>query len=427
MVRAVSYSREGAKILSLAFADIKVGDRAELRHTLTQDDIDAFARLTGDYNPLHVDAEFARKTMFRKPVVHGMVSASFFSTIIGTLLPGSGALWTSQTLEFLLPAFVGDELTISGVVEQKSAATRVLVLKTTVVNQHGHQVVTGRSSVKVLEANETERTVATEQRVAPEQRVSTEHRASNGQPHVALVTGASRGIGAAVAHRLASQGHRVAVNCTSSVQEAQALVAELNGKGFKAMLAQADVAVEREVAAMVEAIQTELGPIDEVIHCAAPPPIPTPFDQLTWSTVQKHLDVQLHGAFNCAKAILPGMVERKTGSLIFIGSIFTDGVPPTQQAAYIATKAALSSLARSLAVEYGPNGIRVNVVSPGMTQTDMISKLPEKTKLLAKMQTPLRRLAEADEIASVVEFLLGPGARHMTGETLRVCGGIAMV
>jgi len=91
-----------------------------------------------------------------------------------------------------------------------------------------------------------------------------------------------------------------------------------------------------------------------------------------------------------------------------------------------AHKAALAALARSLAVEYGPKGVRVNVVAPGMTQTDMLAHIPEKTKVLARMNTPLRRLGEPSDVADVVAFLVGPGSRHVSGETIRVCGGLVM-
>jgi 3-oxoacyl-[acyl-carrier protein] reductase len=405
----VSYTREQVKVLNLDFAQIQVGDDAEIRHTLSQADVDAFAALTGDYNPLHVDESFSRKTMFRRPVVHGMVSASFISTLIGTLMPGSGALWTSQTIEFLLPAFVGDTITVKGVVEQKSVATRVLILKVKVLNQHGHELIVGTSHVKVLEIKEESRAMTTE------------------RSQVVLITGGSKGIGAAVARQLASQGHQVVINFNSGAAEAKALVEELAGKGGKALAVQGNVAVDTDVARLVAAAEAEFGPVDHVVHCAAPLPIPTSFEELTWARFHTQLEVQLHGAFNCAKAVLPSLVARKTGSLVFIGSIFTDGVPPAQQSAYVATKAALSAFARTLAVEYGPKGVRVNVVSPGMTQTDMISSLPDKVKMLTKMQTPLRRLAEAADIAKAVEFLVGPSALHITGETLRVCGGIAMI
>jgi 3-oxoacyl-[acyl-carrier protein] reductase len=91
------------------FEQIQIGDKAEINHKVVQDDIDKFVELTGDDNRLHTDKEYAAKTTFKQPVVHGMLGASFISTIIGTRLPGDGALWFSQSLEFLLPVRVGDE------------------------------------------------------------------------------------------------------------------------------------------------------------------------------------------------------------------------------------------------------------------------------------------------------------------------------
>jgi 3-oxoacyl-[acyl-carrier protein] reductase len=404
----VSYSRAGKTVRVLDFAAIRVGDTAELSHTIAQGDVDAFAQLTGDYNPLHVDETFSRTTLFRRPVVHGMLSASFISTMIGTLLPGSGALWTSQTLEFVAPAFVGDTITVIATVEQRSAAARVLVLSTVVVNQHGHELVKGTSHVKVLETKQEERPM------------------SNAECRVVLVTGGGKGIGAAVAACLARAGHAVAVNYLRSADDAHALVETLAADGHTALAAQADVADPDAVAAMFAAVERELGAVDDVVHCAAPLPVPTPFDETAWDGFARQLDTQVRGAFNCAKAALPGMTARGSGSFVFVGSIYADGVPPVQQSAYVVAKAALAAFARALAVEYGPKGIRVNVIAPGMTETDMISALPDKVKMLTKMQTPLRRLAHAQDVADAVEFLLSPRARHITGETLRVCGGIAM-
>jgi 3-oxoacyl-[acyl-carrier protein] reductase len=120
------------------------------------------------------------------------------------------------------------------------------------------------------------------------------------------------------------------------------------------------------------------------------------------------------------------MTASGSGAFVFLSSIFADGVPPSQQTVYVTVKAGLAAMARSLAVEYGPKGIRVNVVSPGMTQTEMISNIPDKVKMLAKMNTPLRRLADSDDIAATIDFLLSPAARHITGENIRVCGGIVM-
>ncbi len=391
------------------FDQIQVGDEAELTHLLTKSDVQVFATLTGDFNPLHLDEAFARRTLFHKPVVYGMLSASFISTMIGMLLPGNGALWTGQTLEFLQPAFVGDTLRVVARVKHKSPATRALVLELVITNQYGQRLIVGRSTVKVLELKYEEKPLETE------------------ATKTVLVTGGSRGIGAATVRRLASEGHALVVNYVRSADEAEKVVAEVTQGGRRAISVQANIAREDEVKALFTAAEKAFGPTQAVVHCAASASVLRPFDNLDWDAVQQQLDVQLKGAFNCAKAALPRMVEAKSGSLVFIGSIAADGVPPSQQTDYVVAKSALAALARCLAVEYGPKGIRVNVVAPGMTQTDMIAHLPEKAKLLTQMQTPLRRLAEPSDIADVVAFLLSPGARHITGETIRVCGGGVML
>jgi 3-oxoacyl-[acyl-carrier protein] reductase len=393
----------------LNFDQIQVGDEAELTHLLTRSDVQAFATLTGDFNPLHLDEAFARRTLFRKPVVYGMLSASFISTMIGMLLPGNGALWTGQTLEFLQPAFVGDTLRVVARVKHKSPAMRAVALEVVITNQYGQRLIVGQSTVKVLELKDEEKPVETE------------------ATKTVLVTGGSRGIGAATARRLASDGHALVVNYAHAAGEAEGVVAEITQGGGRAIAVQADIAREKDVESLFAAVEKAFGPIQAVVHCAAPASMLRPFDDLDWEAVQQQLEVQLKGAFNCAKAALPRLVEAQSGSLVFIGSIAADGVPPAQQTDYVVAKSALAALARCLAVEYGPKGIRVNVVAPGMTQTDRIAPLPDKAKMLTRMQTPLRRLAEPVDIADVVAFLLSPGARHITGETIRVCGGGVML
>ena len=393
----------------LSFDQILVGDEAELTHLLTHADVQAFAALTGDFNALHLDEVFAQKTPFRKPVVYGMLSASFISTMIGMLLPGGGALWTAQTLEFLHPAYVGDTLRVVARVKQKSPATRMLVLETVITNQHGQRLIVGESTVKMLELEDKGNPMETD------------------VTKTILVTGGSRGIGAAITRRLANDGHALVVNYVRAAEEAEQVVADIIHKGGQALAMQADVARSDDVEALFATAEEAFGPVQAVVHCAAPTLMLHSFDDLDWESVQQHLNVQLKGAFNCVKAALPRMLEAQSGSLVFIGSIAADGVPPAQQTDYVVAKSALAALARCLAVEYGPKGILVNVVAPGMTQTDRIARLPDKAKMLTRMQTPLRRLAEPVDIANVVAFLLSPGARHITGETIRVCGGAIML
>lgn len=405
----MTYRQEEIQVKQFDFEDISVGQQSFITHTITKSDVDTFAALTGDFNPLHVDETFASTTMFHKPVVHGMLSASFISTMIGTQLPGSGALWTSQSLEFLRPAFQGDTITVVSTVTQKSESSRMLVLATSITNQHGQELIKGTSTVKAL----------------PKKKEETRMKDSF-EPRTVFVSGAAKGIGAAIAEALAVEGHRVVINFHSSETQARALERKLRDQGLMAFAIKADVARLSEVENIATALPPEFGSIEDCIHCAAPNPAPVPFASLDWETFQQHLEVQVGGAFNCAKTFLPSMVERSNGSFIFIGSIFAEGTPPVQQSAYVTAKAALAAFARSLAVEYGPKGIRVNVIAPGMTQTDMLATIPDKTKMLAKMSTPLRRLAEPADVAEVARFLVGRGGLHISGETIKVCGGIVM-
>ena len=404
----MSYARNNIKVNMLDFEQIKVGDIAELKHVLTKDDVQNFAALTGDFNPLHVDEEFAKRTLFQKPVVHGMLSASFISTIIGTLLPGGGALWMSQTIEFLRPAYIGDTLTVKATVKQKSPATRVLGLSITVFSQNSEELIKGESYVKVLELKKELSIMSLIKK------------------KTVLILGGSGGIGAAIARKLATEGHAVIVHFHSSLASAIELVESIKKIGGSAISIKANLADEEEVSRLFAEIQKKMGPVHAMVYCASPNNTPRAFDNLDWASMQEQIEVNLKGAFNCTQAVLPGMKEVKSGDLIFIGTVYTDGVPPPQQARYIVAKSALSSLARCLAVEYGPSNIRVNVVAPGMTETGMIADLPDKVKLLTKMQTPLRRLAEPEDIADTVVFLLSNAARHITGQTIRVCGGSVM-
>jgi len=392
-----------------SFDEIRVGDEAELTHYLTREDVKGFADLTGDFNPLHLDEDFASKSTFHKPIVHGMLSASFISTMIGMLLPGPGALWTSQTLNFQQPAYVGDTIRVKARVKQKSTGTRVVILDVTIINEKGQELVVGESTVKMLVLENQKGDV------------------NMNTKKVVLITGGSRGIGAATSRKLASDGHNVVVNFANSQAEAEKLVNEINKDGGQAMAVKADIVEPSQVNAMFQEIEHRYGSVQSIVHCAAPASAFKLIEDLEWETIQRQLDVQLMGAFNCVKAAMSGMVSKNSGLLVFISSISTDIVPPTQQTDYVIAKSALEAMARCLAVEYSPKGVRVNVISPGMTQTDRIADLPEKARMLTRMQTPLRRLAEPEDIANVVAFLLGPGGRHISGETIRVCGGIVMI
>jgi len=388
----------------------KVGDAAEIEHTITAEDVERFANLTGDDNPVHVDRRYAERTPLKGVVAHGMLSASFISTIVGKHIPGEGALWVSQSLDFLLPVRVGDRITVKAEIIETVPHHHMLGLRTEILNQHGQKVLTGQGRVRVLELEEPE---------------------AAGQTHsvrkVAIVTGASRGIGAATARRLARDGFAVVVNFHRDEGGAQQVVDTIAAGGGRAAAVKADVTDPAGAITLVERAVGRFGPVTALVNNASSRIIPKAFSTLSESELEAHLALHLKAPLRLIQAVLPSFAAAGQGAVVNLASIFADSAPPPQLLAYAAAKAALVSATKSLAVEFGPQGFRFNVVAPGMTDTALIADTPEKSRLLTKMQTPLRRLAHPDDIANAVAFLLSEDARHITGETLRVCGGIVML
>ncbi|MDB5407850.1 MAG: MaoC domain protein dehydratase [Rhodospirillales bacterium] len=391
------------------FDTIQIGDCRSLVRTVSEADVRKFVEMTGDDNPLHVDPAFAETTSFKDVVVHGMLGASFISTVIGTQLPGPGALWVAQSFEFLLPVRLGDELTVSCTVLKKHERDRLLELETRIVNQHGQAVLTGHGKVKVLVRKTTEPAAATAR-----------------PPSVAIVTGGAGGIGKAICVRLARDGHHVIVNYRGHAERARQIVAEINGGATRAIAVQADIATPAGARALYQAAIDAFGSVSVLVNNASPRINPKPFAETSWDDMQQHIDVQVKGAFLLAQACLPAMALRRHGRIINIASQVTEGSPAIAWTGYAVAKAALAMLSRYVAAEVGPTGVTVNCVAPGMTDTMLIGDIPEKLQLMAARQTPLRRLATPEDIASAVAYLASDDAAFVTGQTLRVNGGSAM-
>jgi len=390
----------------MRFDDVHVGQHAEISHQLTADDVRRFVELTGDDNRLHVDAAFAAATSLKKPVVHGMLGASFISTIIGTKLPGDGALWFEQTIEFLHPVRLGDTLTVRAEVTATHPTTRVVELRTTIANQHRQVVTQGTAKVKLIE---------------PEPVAAIERPAT---PRVALVVGGSGGIGAAVCRTLAADGLMVAVHHFTNAATADTLVAEIEAAGGRACRCRADITKPEEIADMMDLVGRRLGPVSVLVNCSTVRIAAIKFADLTASDFEAHWR-QVQGAFQLVRAVVPSMEQVKYGKIIHLDTQYVDQ-PEPHLSPYIAAKGALRAMTRSLALDLAPKGIRVNMVSPGMTDTEQIANVPERTRLMAAARTPLRRLASPQDVAAAVAFLASDRSDYLCGETIRVNGGQLM-
>lgn len=388
-----------------SFEEIQVGDTASLVRKITEEDVRRFADLTGDNNPLHVDRAYAETTPYKDIVVHGMLGASLLSTLIGTRLPGEGALWVSQAFDFLHPIRLDDTLTVTCTVRGKHERDRLLDLEARIENQRKSVVLSGKGTVKVMAQPKAAAGPAPE------------------RPKVAVVVGGSGGIGRAVCNYLARDGYAVIVGYHTRQERAAEVVAEIGASGGRALAVSADIADEGAAQSLIAAATQRFGGLGVVVHSASPAIQPTSFADLEWTDIAAHLDAEVRGAFMLAKACVPHMREQGYGRIVAITSSVLDGAPTPKWTAYAVGKAALATFARSLAVELGPAGITVNCVSPGMTDTALIGDTPEKMRLILARQAPLRRLAQPEDVAGAVSFLVSPGADFITGETLRVNGG----
>ena len=392
------------------FDEIHVGDRAELVHVITSEDVEKFVDLTGDDNRIHVDSEYASHTTFKKPVVHGMLGASFISTIIGTKLPGDGALWFSQNLEFMLPVRVGDKITVIAEVKNKFEREKIVELQTDIFNQNLQKVTVGTAKVKIIEQNESQA-----DSTPPTRR------------KVALVIGATGGIGRAVTMRLAEDGFDIALHYFTNKNSAKELNKTVTSTGRNCHIYGADITDETQLKAIVADIVRQFGTITVLVNCATVKVTNNKFAFLDWKEVQSHFDVNVKGAFILAKYILPLMHSQKFGKIINFTTQYIEGTPPAELLAYVTAKSALHGFTKSLAVECAPLGITVNIISPGMTDTELIADIPEKTRLMTAAKTPLRRLAKPSDIAGTVSYLASESADFVTGETIRVNGGQVML
>lgn len=240
----------------------------------------------------------------------------------------------------------------------------------------------------------------------------------------ALVTGASRGIGRAVALALADEGCDVAVNYYGSGKEAKEVGKGIEARGRKAVVVKADVSSEREVLAMRDRVKEELGPIDILVNNAGIHQH-LKFWELSKEDWDRVVGVNLTGPFLVTKAFIDDMKGRERGSIINISSII--GLTGTDhEIHYAASKAGILGMTKSMALELAPYKVRVNAIAPGWIATDMTADFvgPEADELLASL--PISRIGMPEEIASAVVFLASDGSGWITGETIHVNGGWGM-
>lgn len=240
----------------------------------------------------------------------------------------------------------------------------------------------------------------------------------------AIVTGGSRGIGAAAALLLAREGWRVAVGCHRHPDRAQALCDRLRREGREAVPFCGDVSSVAEMEAQVQAVVERWGQIDLLVNNAGIAQQRL-FTEITEAEWDRMFAVNAKGLYACCRAVVPGMIRRHSGNIINVSSMWGQA-GASCEVHYSAAKAAVIGFTKALAKELGPSGIRVNCVAPGVIHTDMVEVLGQETLCALAEETPVGRLGTPEDIAAAVAFLAGDGASFITGQVLTADGGFIL-
>lgn len=387
--------------------DIVEGQSATVRTVVTRELVDATAQLTGDFNPLHVAAAAVLAAGQSQPVAHGVILLGLISRLIGMELPGPGAVWFEHQIEFLSPVFPGDDVEVTARVARVSRATNVVVLDLEARKSGDVIVLRGTAKVRVPSVFSQEAADMTD------------------AEKVVIVTGASRGLGRAIAEGLGARGFRVVVNYRSDAEAARAVQDAIVEQGGAAVAVGADVSTSVGARRLFDGVIDAYGRVDAIVHNATPPIVRRACLETSADEFHAFFDTYVIGLHELVRAAAPGMTERRFGRIISVLSSYI-AETPTKLAAYTTGKHALFGFCRALAVELGPAHINVNMVSPSEIMGPQTDELGVAAREVMTRKIPLRRLAQPTDVARTVAFLLSEDASFISGANVPVTGGLLL-
>jgi len=385
------------------------GKKFILRKKITKKDIKNFSKLSGDKNPIHMNQSYAKKMGFGKIVAHGMLSESFISSIIGNYLPGPGSLWAEKKIKFLKLVREGDKLEFISEIEKIHTGNNIAIVNVKAFNQYKELVFDSSNIIILPKASNKVKNKKVKK--------NKKNKQIKLKKNLAVILGASGDIGISTTKKLLKHGFSVIGFYNSNISELKKIKNKNNNLKYFNLNLQNKNSVNKCLKIIKKNIPTHL------INCSTPKIYTVDFEKITKNDFDHFFGNTLSNFFNIILECVKKFRMIKKGNIIDVSSVYLK-LPEKNLLPYITFKGSMTALIKSLSVELANDNIRANSVMAGVTDTQQISDMSNKQKLLIAAKTPLQRIAKAEDVANTIYFLSSKESEFITGSIIDVNGGI---
>lgn len=382
---------------------IKIGQKNTSFIKITKSHIEKFRTLTGDNNPIHLNKKFAQKHGFDKPIAYGLLTSSFLSKIIGSKLPGSGAVWTNCNLRFNKPVFVDDKLKIELTISQISLSLKMVKVTIEIFNQDGEIVLDGISDIKVPSYK-----LPQKRKNNIKKKIKTDNRKGD-----ILVLGGSSSIGSEIIKKIYKKESIIYTYFKNKLKLKET-------KKLKSL--HLDLSKKQNIDKFLKKLKTKTKKLKGIVFLASDKLAIKEFSSTPLSKFFKDFQISVGGFVQILKSVDNMFIPNKS-FIIVLSSDSVNDLPPIYQSSYVVSKSALSALGKSLAVEYSKKGIKVNIIEPGMIDTKFTDKIPEIAKETYKTQNLSGELVQKSDVVNFIKYLIKNDLKNNFGTTYRINNG----
>ena len=385
----------------------EVGKKYTHKIRVTKKKIDLFKKITLDNNPIHSNFNEAKKYGLKKPIVFGMLTSSFLSGIIGNKIPGRGAIWSDCNITFSKPVYENDILNFESKIVRISLSTLQIILETNVFNKKSEKVMGAYSTVKFPKSFLKKIKIVRTKNIGKKKKKLKD---------LDIIIGASSDVGLEVAKNLTKKKKKLLL---TYFKNKEFLKKEMKNKKSNFLL-KLDLNSFNDLNKIKKFVKNKYS-IKSIVYTISGEIEFRTLKDTNQNDIKREINIQTIGLFNLVKTLLEDLKSNEC-SIVVIGSDVVFGKPPIKMLTYNVAKNSLLGMTKSLAVELGSKGIRVNMVSPGIIQAKASSNFPPITREKYKVDTTLNKIATVKNISEIIEFLLSKKSSHITGVNLRANG-----